>query len=68
MGQCMKISEGTFCLKMTDSNTIFGSTLSILMIDQFSRRRKMRLERAHLMQPATKRFELFLIEIAVVLR
>ena len=66
MGQCLKISEGTFCLKVTDSNAIFGSTLSILMLDQFSRRRKMRLERAHLIQPGTKQFELFFLEITVV--
>ena len=59
MGQCLKISEGTFCLKMADSNAIFGSTLSILMLEQFFQRKKMRLERAHLMQPSTKRFELF---------
>ena len=52
---------------MTDSNAIFGSTLSIWMLDQFSRRRKMRLERAYLMQPGTKRFELFL-EVTVVQR
>ena len=59
MGQYMKISEGTFCLKMTDSNAIFGSTLSILMLDQFSRRKKMGLEWAHLMQPGSKRFDFF---------
>ena len=56
MGHYLKISEGTFYLKMTDSNAIFGSALSILMLDQFSRRRKMRLERVDLMQPGTKRF------------
>ena len=59
MSQCLKICEGTFCLKMTDSNAIFGSTLSILMLDQFYRRRKMRLERAHRIQPGTKPFEIF---------
>ena len=49
MGQCLKISEGTFCQKMDDSNTIIGLTISILMLDQFSRRRKMRLEQANLL-------------------
>ena len=53
MGQCLKISEGTFSLKMTDSNAIFGSTLSISMLDQFSQRRKMRLKRAHLIDLGT---------------
>ena len=36
MGQCLKISEGIFFQKMADSDAIFGSTLSILMLDQFS--------------------------------
>ena len=38
MGQCLKISKGTFCQKTADSNAISGSTLSILLLDQFSRR------------------------------
>ena len=57
MGQRLKISEGTFSLKMIDPNAIFGLTLSIFMLDQFSQRRKMRLERAHLINP--KRFNFF---------
>ena len=61
----LKISKGTFCRKMADSNAISGKNLSILMLDQFSRRRKMRLEQAHLMDLA-KPSELFL-EITVVL-
>ena len=58
MGQCLKICEGTFCLKMVDSTAVSGQIFLILMLDQFFQRRKMRLERAHLMQPSTKRFEL----------
>ena len=56
MGQCLKIREGTFCQKMAESNATFCSTLSILMLDQFSRRRKMRLEQAHLMDPGAKNY------------
>ena len=44
MGQCLKICEGTFCLKVVDSTAISGWIISILMLDQFSQRRKMRLE------------------------
>ena len=51
MGQCLKICEGTFCLKMVDSTAISGRIISILMLDQFSQHRKMRFELAHLMQP-----------------
>ena len=29
MGQCLRISEWTFCLKMADSNAISSSTFSI---------------------------------------
>ena len=54
MGQCMKICEGTFCLKMVDSTAITGRIISILILDQFSQRSKMRLELAHLMQPRAK--------------
>ena len=36
MGHYLKICEGTFYLKMTDFNAIFGLTLPILMLDQFS--------------------------------
>ena len=67
MGQCLKICEGTFCLKMAHSTAISGRIISILMLDQFSLRRKMRLERAHLMQPRAKPSELFL-EVTTVLR
>ena len=49
MVQCLDICEGTFCLKMVDSTAISGRISSILMLDQFSQRRKMRLEQAHLM-------------------
>ena len=48
MGQCVKTFEGTFCLKMVDSTAILGWLISILMLDQFFKRKKMRLELAHL--------------------
>ena len=49
---------------MPESNGIFCSTVSILMLDQFSRRRKMRIEWANLIQsPSDSDFSL---EIAVV--
>ena len=50
MGQCLRISEGTFCLKMVDFTAISGQIFLILMLDQFSQRRKMRLERVHWMR------------------
>ena len=60
MGQCLKICEGTFCLKMVDYIAISGWIISILMLDQFSQRRKMH-------QPRAKPSELFL-EVTAVLR
>ena len=48
MGQCLKICEGIFWLKMADSIAILVKTFSILMLDQFSRRRKMRIEKVDL--------------------
>ena len=54
MGQCLKICKGTSCLKMVDSTAISGRIISILMLDQFSQRRKMRLEQANRMQPRAK--------------
>ena len=48
MGQCLKICEGTFCLRMVDFTAISGQILLILMRGQFSQRRKMRLERVNL--------------------
>ena len=48
MGQCLKICEGTFCLKMVDSTAIYGQIFLILMLVQFSQRRKMLLFKAHL--------------------
>ena len=44
MGQRLKICEGTFWLKMADSIAILVKIFSILMLDQFSQRRKMPLE------------------------
>ena len=66
MGQCLKICEGAFCLKMVHSTAITGRIMSILL-DQFSQRRKMRLEYAHPMQPRAKLSEPFL-EVTAVLR
>ena len=66
MGQCLKICEGTFCLKMVHCTAISGRIISILMLDQFSQRKKMRLELTHLIQPRAKPSELFL-EVTTVL-
>ena len=44
MGQYLKICEGTLWLKMADSIAILVQFFSILMLDQFSRRRNMRIE------------------------
>ena len=44
MGHCLKICDGTFWLKMADSIAILVQILSILMLDQISRRRNMRIE------------------------
>ena len=48
MGQRLKICEGTFWMKMAGSIAILVQIFSILMLDQFSQRRKMPLELAHL--------------------
>ena len=60
MGQCLITCEGTLCLKMVDSTAIPGQIFLILMLDQFSQRRKMRLERANLGKIIAKLYELFL--------
>ena len=44
MGQCLKICEGTLWLKMADSIAILVQFFSMLMLDQLSRRRKVRIE------------------------
>ena len=36
--------RGDFCMKMVDSTVISGLIILILMLDQFSQRRKVRLE------------------------
>ena len=56
-----------FCLKMVHSTAISGQIFLILMLDQFSQRRKMRLEQANLMLSRAKPSELFL-EVTAVLR
>ena len=58
MGQCLKICED-FCQKMAESTAISGQTISILMLDEFSRRGKMHLEQR------AKPSELFLEDIVV---
>ena len=47
------------CLKMVDSTAISGQIFLILMLDQFSQRRKMRLERANLIKIIAKLYEFF---------
>ena len=59
MGEYMKICEGTFCMKMVHSTAISGQIFLILMLDQFSQRRKMRLEQANLIKIIAKLFEQF---------
>ena len=61
MGQCLKICEGTFCLKMVDSTAISGQMFINLMLKWFSQRRKMRPEQAHQIHPRAKASELFFI-------
>ena len=38
---------GDFCFRMVDSTAISGRIILILMLDQFSQRRKLRHEQAH---------------------
>ena len=59
MRQCLKICEGTFCLKMVDFNVISGQIFLILMLSQFSQRRKMLSERVNLIKIIAKLYELF---------
>ena len=59
MGQCLKICDGTFCLKMVDSTAISGQIFLILMLVQFSQCRKMRLELAHPRKYKPRLHELF---------
>ena len=49
-----EICEGTFWLKMADSIATLVQFFSILMLDQFFRRRKMRIEWAHLQKSVNK--------------
>ena len=44
---------------MADSNANSSITLLILKLVKFSRRRKMRLEQAHLMHPWNKLYEVY---------
>ena len=61
MGQFVKVCERTFHLKMADSTAILVSIFSILMLDQFPRRRKMRISEAHL-QYKNQQSKYFLFE------
>ena len=44
VGQCLKFCEETFYLKMVDTTAISGQIFLIVMLDQFSQGRKMRLQ------------------------
>ena len=55
----VKICEGTVCLKMVDITAIFGQIFLILILDQFSQPRMMRLERANLRKVIAKLYEPF---------
>ena len=44
-------------MKMVDSTAISGHIFMILMLDQFSQRRKMRLERANLINIIAKLYK-----------
>ena len=59
MGQCLKICEGNFWLKMADSIAILIKIFSILMLDQFTQRIKMPLELAHLRKFQTRLYKPF---------
>ena len=54
MGRCLKICEGTSCLKMVDSTAISGEIFLMLMLDQFFQRRKIRLEQVNLIKIIAK--------------
>ena len=62
MGQCLKICEGTFWLKMADSIAILVQFFSILMLDQFSRRRKRRIYNKKI-----NRYNIFSLKVRTVL-
>ena len=67
MGQCLKNCEGTFLLKMSYSTAILVCIFSILMLDQFSRRRKMRIIGASTIQNPKKRQNTFCLKVITVL-
>ena len=54
MGQYLKICEGNVFKKMADSLVIFALTFAILILEQFSLRRMMRLEQTHRVTPVPK--------------
>ena len=60
MGECLKMCEGTFCLKMVDSTAISGQIILILILNQFYQRRKMRLELTHPRKFSAKLTNIFL--------
>ena len=66
MGQCLKICEGTFCLKMADSIAILVQFFSILMLDQFSRRRRCALNR-RINNKKINRYNIFSLKVITVL-
>ena len=59
MGQCLKFVRGHL-LENGRLHSHFWSDFLTLMLDQFSQRRKMRLELTHLIKIIAKLYELFL--------
>ena len=57
-GLVLEISQGTFCMTMVHSNDISGQIILILLLDQISQRREMRLEQVHLVKFNAKLNEL----------
>ena len=65
MGQCLEFVRGLL-FEMVDSYAILVQFYSVLVLDQFSQRRKMRLKQAH---PMPSRAKLFVfLEVTAVLR
>ena len=58
-GSAFENCEGTFWLEMADSIAILVQIFSILMLDQFSQRKKMPLELAHLRKSQAGLYKLF---------
>ena len=61
MGQCLKVCKGTCWLKVVYCTAISGKIILILRLDQFSQRRKMRIEQANPMQHRAIIYDVILI-------